>query len=94
MPKLIGKATASAMIEVASVPQMAIMAPNSSFTGSHSTRVMKPGPNCENAGAAPIASEMMIPISTARTVAANSSVILWKKKSWMRWLRIVVRKAA
>ena len=73
---------------------MAIRAPNWSPTGSHSTRVTKPAPNSLKAGAAPIASETMIPTSTTSTEAANSSVILWKKKSWRRCLRMVLRSAA
>jgi hypothetical protein len=54
MPKLIGKAISSAMKEVARVPTMAISAPYLSLTGSHSTVVMKAGPNSLKAGQAPM----------------------------------------
>ena len=41
-----------------------------------------------------MASDTMMPTSASSTVTANSIVILWKRKSWMRWLRIVLRRAA
>ena len=82
MPKLTGHATASAMIDVISVPPMAIMAPNCWLTGSHSTRVTNPGPNSRRAGQAPIVSEMINPVSIKSTEAANSSVVVWKTRSW------------
>ena len=89
MPKLTGNAISKAMKEVARVPTMAISAPYLSLTGSHSTVVMKAAPNSLKAGTAPMTSDTMMPTRTSSTEAANSRVILWKMKSWMRCLRIV-----
>ena len=81
MPKLIGTANNSAIREVIRVPAMAISAPYSSFTGSHSMRVIKPGPKCSNAGHAPKISEITIPIRVANTSAAKLKVSAWKSES-------------
>ena len=76
MPKLIGNATASAMKDVTSVPLMAINAPYSSLTGSHSAVVMNAKPNSWNAGHALLTREIMIAMSSSSTDKAKLSVTL------------------
>ena len=76
IPKLIGKAISKARPEVISVPAIAINAPYSLLTGSHSMRVIKPGPKCWKAGQAPIIYDNMIPANTNKTSAAKVNVIL------------------
>jgi hypothetical protein len=76
MPKLTGKAISKAMKEVTRVPVMAISAPYSLLTGSHSTLVMKPGPNSRKAGVAPMISETIMPTNTSSTDSANPIVTL------------------
>ncbi len=71
----------SAISEVTSVPTIAISAPYLSLTGSHSTVVINAKPNSLNAGHAPMTSEIIMPTKTSKTLSANPSVILWKKKS-------------
>lgn len=67
MPKARGTAISKAMPALASVPTMAIAAPNSSLTTSHSTRQTKPRPNFWKAGQALTNREMMMPIRATST---------------------------
>ena len=74
IPKLKGTAIKSAISEVTNVPKMAIAAPYTSLTGSHSTIVMKRQPNSRNTGMALMTSDTIIPAKTIRTVRANKNV--------------------
>ena len=85
MPNDRGTAITSAMVALTTVPKMAIAAPNSSLTMSHSTRQRNSGPNLARAGQALMNRETMMPIRATRTSMENNHVILWKKKSCRRW---------
>ena len=85
IPKLTGKAISSAIIEDITVPAIAISAPYSLLTGSHSMRVINPGPKCLNAGHAPTTSDAIMPTRISNTKAANAIVNLWNRKSCHFW---------
>eukprot|EP01139_Manchomonas_bermudensis_P016343 Amastigsp_a512559_27.p5 type:complete len:107 gc:universal Amastigsp_a512559_27:1589-1269(-) len=67
MPKASGTAISIASPALAMVPTMAIAAPNSSLTMSHSTRQMKLKPNFWKVGQALINRETMMPTSAIST---------------------------
>ena len=74
MPKAKGTATSMAMPALASVPTMAIAAPNSALMMSHSTYQMKWVPNLANVGHALMNKDTMIPAKATRTNKENSCV--------------------
>src|SRR5574343_1598750 len=75
MPNDSGTAIKRAMAALMTVPKMAIAAPNSSLTMSHSTRQMNSVPNLESAGQAVMNSEAMMPSKATSTSMENSQVI-------------------
>ena len=81
IPKARGTAINRAMPALSTVPTMAIAAPNSSFTTSHSTRQMNCRPNFWKIGHALMNSETMMPTSAANTSSEKSCVPRWKTTS-------------
>src|SRR5690606_17644209 len=88
-PKDSGTAISSAMPALARVPTMAIAAPKSSLTTSHSTCQMNCTPKRWNAGQALMNKETMMPIRAASTSREKNWVMRWKTASCRRWRRAI-----